>query len=174
MVVSPILYDFYNYGPQDREFSLLFTEFLQVCTLPWDGFLLTLNKKCSLMASSHSFGLLIVLYGRALRFLGHYYFLSEWRIRRRPPPPPPRGTWRRGHPSLKLLRVLLFSSTHVYQASDVFKLYYIHVSSLQFLLLFLLWDSRVSHILCFLYFTLGSKEFSSIFYQYTTYTWLLF
>jgi len=31
VVVSPILYDFYNYGPEDRQFSLLLTEFLQVC-----------------------------------------------------------------------------------------------------------------------------------------------
>ncbi|XP_013601894.1 PREDICTED: uncharacterized protein LOC106309415 [Brassica oleracea var. oleracea] len=29
VVVSPILYDFYNYGPEDRQFSLLLTEFLQ-------------------------------------------------------------------------------------------------------------------------------------------------
>ncbi|CAN8311208.1 unnamed protein product [Cochlearia groenlandica] len=29
VVISPILYDFYNYGPKDRNFSLLLTEFLQ-------------------------------------------------------------------------------------------------------------------------------------------------
>ncbi|KFK31714.1 hypothetical protein AALP_AA6G149500 [Arabis alpina] len=33
VVVSPILYDFYNYGPQERHFSLLFTEFLQSVAL---------------------------------------------------------------------------------------------------------------------------------------------
>ncbi|XP_013584004.1 PREDICTED: uncharacterized protein LOC106292882 [Brassica oleracea var. oleracea] len=33
VVVSPILYDFYNYGPEDRQFSLLLTEFLQSVTL---------------------------------------------------------------------------------------------------------------------------------------------
>lgn len=32
VVFSPILYDFYNYGPQERHFSLLLTEFLQVCS----------------------------------------------------------------------------------------------------------------------------------------------
>ncbi|CAN6876858.1 unnamed protein product [Brassica oleracea var. botrytis] len=33
VVVSPILYDFYNYGPEDRQFSLLLTEFLQSVAL---------------------------------------------------------------------------------------------------------------------------------------------
>ncbi|CAH8391822.1 unnamed protein product [Eruca vesicaria subsp. sativa] len=33
VIVSPILYDFYNYGPKDRQFSLLLTEFLQSVAL---------------------------------------------------------------------------------------------------------------------------------------------
>ncbi|KFK42772.1 hypothetical protein AALP_AA1G037600 [Arabis alpina] len=33
VVVSPILYDFYNYGPKDSQFSLLVTEFLQSVAL---------------------------------------------------------------------------------------------------------------------------------------------
>ncbi|VVA89930.1 unnamed protein product [Arabis nemorensis] len=33
VVVSPILYDFYNFGPEDRQFSLLLTEFLQSVAL---------------------------------------------------------------------------------------------------------------------------------------------
>ncbi|EOA37118.1 hypothetical protein CARUB_v10010342mg, partial [Capsella rubella] len=33
VVISPILYDFYNYGPEDRQFSLLLTEFLQSVAL---------------------------------------------------------------------------------------------------------------------------------------------
>ncbi|XP_010522484.1 PREDICTED: uncharacterized protein LOC104801089 [Tarenaya hassleriana] len=33
VAVSPILYDFYNYGAEDRQFSLLFTEFLQSVAL---------------------------------------------------------------------------------------------------------------------------------------------
>lgn len=55
---------------------------------------------------SHSFE--SMFYHRVLRFSGHCYFSSEWRIQQRAP----RGFWRRGLPSLKLLRVLLFSSTH--------------------------------------------------------------
>ncbi|XP_010542933.1 PREDICTED: uncharacterized protein LOC104815989 [Tarenaya hassleriana] len=33
VAISPVLYDFYNYGPEDQEFSLLFTEFLQSVAL---------------------------------------------------------------------------------------------------------------------------------------------
>ncbi|CAN8247816.1 unnamed protein product [Cochlearia groenlandica] len=33
VVFSPILYDFYNYGPQERHFTLLLTEFLQSVAL---------------------------------------------------------------------------------------------------------------------------------------------
>ncbi|KAL1188824.1 hypothetical protein V5N11_021984 [Cardamine amara subsp. amara] len=33
VAISPILYDFYNYGPEDRQFSLLFNEFLQSVAL---------------------------------------------------------------------------------------------------------------------------------------------
>jgi uncharacterized membrane protein YphA (DoxX/SURF4 family) len=33
VVFGPILYDFYNYGPQERHFSLLLTEFLQSVAL---------------------------------------------------------------------------------------------------------------------------------------------
>ncbi|KAF2617396.1 hypothetical protein F2Q68_00038259 [Brassica cretica] len=53
VVVSPILYDFYNYGPQDREFSLLFTEFLQSVAL-LGALLFFIGMKNSTTTSSSS------------------------------------------------------------------------------------------------------------------------
>ncbi|KAF8081183.1 hypothetical protein N665_0902s0036 [Sinapis alba] len=53
VVVGPILYDFYNYGPQDREFSLLFTEFLQSVAL-LGALLFFIGMKNSTTTSSSS------------------------------------------------------------------------------------------------------------------------
>ncbi|KAL0697286.1 hypothetical protein Bca4012_053408 [Brassica carinata] len=55
VVVSPILYDFYNYGPQDREFSLLFTEFLQSVAL-LGALLFFIGMKNSTATTSSSSG----------------------------------------------------------------------------------------------------------------------
>ncbi|CAN6921659.1 unnamed protein product [Brassica oleracea] len=47
----PILYDFYNYGPEDRQLSLLLTEFLQSVAL-LGALLFFIGMKNSTMTSS--------------------------------------------------------------------------------------------------------------------------
>ncbi|KAG2296556.1 hypothetical protein Bca52824_043225 [Brassica carinata] len=51
VIVSPILYDFYNYGPEDRQLSLLLTEFLQSVAF-LGALLFFIGMKNSTMTSS--------------------------------------------------------------------------------------------------------------------------
>ena len=83
MVVSPILYDFYNYGPEDRQFSLLLAEFLQVLSkthLSSFSFAFALTiKNGPLMAYCNVLSQSVALLGALLFFIGMKNSRTTWK-----------------------------------------------------------------------------------------------